>query len=284
MQSEDSTWLQAHEFSEGLNTFAFGSSSNSGQLRTACAHSRHQAALADPAAPAHRHTSCLRTIAAASWCHRQNNTYCRNAGNVLHQVPASPSRSFSRKLSHLIWVAMQHEHHTRALFGRQGSTLLSKGSPTRCSCRSFCSSGDKRARLLHGVLTRSQHVPSPPLHTECRAKPPSEQGYWHRPPKTVLVTFYLQFFIAALDPRFLNLLKLHSHTQAGSYSKKGHPKLLLERCHCSTWHCTRHLISSNRDQPLSCDQHKQRHRRKSPPVPSHSIHRPQAHTVPRKAQ
>lgn len=144
------------------------------------------------------------------------------------------SRSFSRKLSHLIWVAMQHEHHTRALFGRQGSTLLSKGSPTRCSCRSFCSSGDKRARLLHGVLTRSQHVPSPPLHTECRAKPPSEQGYWHRPPKTVLVTFYLQFFIAALDPRFLNLLKLHSHTQAGSYSKKGHPKLLLERCHCST--------------------------------------------------
>lgn len=96
----------------------------------------------------------------------------------------------------------------------------------------------KRAKLFHGVPTRSQHAPSPPLHTECRAKPPSEQGHQHRPPRAVLVTFHLQFLIAALDPRLLNSLNYIHTLRLVVTLKRAIPNCYLEWCHCSTWHCT----------------------------------------------
>lgn len=121
---------------------------------------------------------------------------------------------------------MQHEHHTRALLGGRAAHCSPRDHQQDVPVDNFAIQEVQRAQLLLGVPTSTQRAPSPLLHTGCRAKPPSEQGNQHRPSRALLVTFCLQFLIAALDPRFLNFLKLQSHTQACGYSKKGHPKPL----------------------------------------------------------
>lgn len=136
------------------------------------------------------------------------------------------SRSFSRRLSHLIWVACNMSITQGLCLGGRAAHCSLRDHQQDVPCRHFAVKEVKRAKLLHGVPTGSQHAPSPPLYTECRAKSPSEQGDQHRPPRAVLVTFYLQFLAPALDPKFLNFLRLYPQTQAGGYSKKGHPKLL----------------------------------------------------------
>lgn len=69
--------------------------------------------------------------------------------------------------------AMQHEHHTRALFWRQGSKLLSREHQQDVPVNHFAVQEVKRANLLPAVATRSSLHP---YLTECRAKSHSEQG------------------------------------------------------------------------------------------------------------
>lgn len=85
-------------------------------------------------------------------------------------------RSFSRRLSHPIWVACNMSiTQGHCLGGRAAHCSLrdhQQGVPVDHSAVQEV----KRAKLLRGVPTRPQHAPSPPPHIECRAQPPSEQG------------------------------------------------------------------------------------------------------------
>lgn len=86
------------------------------------------------------------------------------------------SRSFSRRLSHLIWVACNINITQGYCLGGKAAHCSLRDHQQDVPVDNFAVQEVKRAKLLHGVPTRSQRAPSPSLHTECRAKPPSEQG------------------------------------------------------------------------------------------------------------
>lgn len=175
MQSEDSSLLQAHECSEGLSLFAFGSCSNSGQLRTGCAHSRHQGALADPAAPTQTHqllhNNCCSLVMPQTEHHLLQEHWKCPAPTA-----SKCSRNVRRRLSHLIWVACNINITQGHCLGGRAAHCSPRDHQQDVPVDNFAIQEVQRAQLLLGVPTRSQRAPSPLLHTGCRAKPPSEQG------------------------------------------------------------------------------------------------------------
>lgn len=86
------------------------------------------------------------------------------------------SRNFSRRLSHLIWVACKMSITQGHCLGARAAHCSLRHHQQGVPVDHFAVQEVTRAKLLHGAPTRSLHAPSPP-------------------PRADLVTCYLQFLL-----------------------------------------------------------------------------------------